>query len=101
MSDPTECPKCECNDIRVAGSVERFGRKYRVWLCADCGKRWNNAPNVPPRDSVTVDYVATKCPHCKSKKTKVTSTLGPRRYHQCKDCLSNFQSQESPLERSI
>jgi DNA-directed RNA polymerase subunit RPC12/RpoP len=50
---------------------------------------------VPEPENVTVEYVTTKCPFCKSKRVPVyNSEHLPIRYHKCLDCKKNFKSIE-------
>ncbi len=42
-----------------------------------------------------VIYYPIRCPKCRSKNTRVTSTVKPVRYHKCDNCGYSFKSVES------
>ena len=94
-----DCPKCGCNDVSTAGRAMRWGKPWNKFRCNHCGRTWSAAPPEKPEHSQraplpSVDYPIITCPHCRSDRTKVTSTRSPERYHTCSDCGENFKSYE-------
>lgn len=103
------CRDCGCNDMRAMG-----GRR----VCRRCGSVAGRmlakpAPEARPSadtggvelaaddkdvcgdtHSHGVIYRPVRCPACESKKTRVTKTMVPLRYHKCNECGHNFKSME-------
>lgn len=90
LIDDVACSGCGCRDIRVSS-----GQKF----CRHCGKRWLRRVAVasepePELPDNVVRYHVTRCPKCRSEKTKITSTRKPYRHHKCKSCEHCFKSLE-------
>jgi len=108
-----ECPRCGCQDAEVVGRSARWGQVHERRQCSHCGRTWLTAveeepsavsgqPSVTPAaepepaedaDQVVV-YPAICCPQCGSKRTKVSSTRRPIRFHKCLECGWTFKSAE-------
>lgn len=88
-----ECPNCCCNDVERTGQVMQWGKWRDKWRCNHCGRSFTVAPDERASD-LAVDYIVIQCPRCLSKKTRVTSTQKPIRYHKCDNCELTFKSVE-------
>lgn len=95
-----ECPHCGVSDSAVVSVAVRRRRhddgsisetQIERHLCHFCDRRfWSDA--APPVADVLI--VAVRCPHCGCRETRVTSTRGRERYHQCGTCQRSFRSVE-------
>lgn len=48
MTDPTECPKCKCENIYPDGAL---------WACPECFHEWNPAQAEAPAEAVEAEGV--------------------------------------------
>ena len=92
-----ECPACGCNATRLVGAGEVRGRPWARFACDFCGKE-NTVGKSPLEpgivNGVAYEVVHCRCPKCKQKNPKVTSTQGRIRYHRCENCSQKFKSVE-------
>ena len=93
-----ECPGCGCQDSRVVGRVLSGGVLCASRVCTHCGNQWSSSasgqdhrPGLFDR-AKSVIFPRLRCPWCRSKKVKTTSTQKPVRYHKCSDCGYPFKS---------
>ena len=108
-----ECPVCGCNDTRVLEGPREvtMGREVLpvkgLAQCCYCEHkyRFSASADNPPDSRDAVPYVCVRCPRCRSKEVRATSSPvahngSPRvRWHKCWECGKNFKSVEA-VERS-
>jgi len=110
------CPHCGCRHTERVNTGSRWGVSWGGEAptrrkCRYCGRQFNavieNEP-VPDQMNEPIDDLQTPepevitpiihhvhtCPACGSKRTRITRTVRPTRYHKCKDCGHNFKSFE-------
>jgi len=101
--DGPECPKCGYQQSELVSeghrvtTVDGQRRTEAVELrrCGFCRSQFRHQVAAGPVEpAYAVAYVLLRCPHCRSQRTRVTSTRKPIRYHQCQDCMRPFKSVE-------
>lgn len=90
-----ECTACGCADLRLLDRVHSGGDEFARMRCDHCGKI--HFVRIPPAAELAkpAAYNPLRCPKCRSKHVRVTSTRGNLRHHKCKICDHTFKSVES------
>lgn len=99
-----DCPKCGCNDTKLVGAGERYGRPWARYACGFCNFEFvTGADPTQPGEVNGVVERPVQCPKCSSTKVPVnnTSRVGEtlRRHRKCRNCGQNFYS-TAPAEQS-
>ena len=105
------CPNCGCRDSRPVGQSTRWGFTGQRRQCRYCLMQFTPGTSEPMEVPAAEESAAgngggvifrpVRCPECKSKETKVTSTPRPtagspqRRFHKCEACGAAFKSVEA------
>lgn len=94
------CPKCNCPRMTRLSRSSWWNQEMDKMQCEHCGHVWRQyAPLIekPATNQVGPPVPTYRplerplCPVCGSK-SKVTSSRGRIRYHQCKTCKHNFKT---------
>ncbi len=114
-ADGPECPQCGCQESRLLASRQsawvctdpRYGdlsATFETRRCTGCGARFRakseiencqlTIENSEHDSEQAVIYRPVRCPACKSKQTKISTTRDRIRYHKCRDCGQTFKSVE-------
>lgn len=112
--DGPECPGCGCRDCVEIRRQNKGWMVVSIMRCRYCrqafrrsrmirqasrreeadadGEQIGDGKDAGPGGAVV--YRPVLCPDCGSRRTKVTRTMSPTRYHKCDECGKRFKSVE-------
>lgn len=92
----TECPKCGCEEAELVRRSSWWGKPTERVACGHCGTEYTRteAETTEPEGSPCIVFPVIRCPRCRSKNTRITSTRDALRWHSCDECQRPFRSLE-------